>query len=485
MTSLIIDIRETIVRAIVSQDGVPGYHRTFEHAGSAKASSENTEAVTGLPLQEILKTIRKECGSSIDAAYLILPQDDVVISYHTTPKLSKIDAEKIIDRKIKTESNEEFPSFSIVQTTSDQKAQNWMAQYVPAATLKRYRKLFRANKLKLKSITSPINAILDSFKIVREAIFNAHAIYEIIDGYVEAYYISADGILYFERHPYTKEGRSDENLEADGEKALKQLLFKIINTIFRINSNYMAENPQIPLQLAWICGDVGELNEIATALKEAMSVEVAIAPAMPSGMENESAYVPLGGFAASLHNGTAVTYSTADFFRRFPLRKTYGISIFVLTGLLALLAFFLTEREYQTLRKQIDSTQKNGERDSSSRSNPSHLKNMEVLKKLTSKQFVFYPIFRELANDLPKGVFLESVEYKFKDDIGNITITALIPLGERVTTTNIPGQLMSVFDASPYLNNHLEPSISTVFKDKEPFLKIVFNCEVKSIDTTK
>lgn len=483
MNTLIVDIRESVVRAIISQEGGPRYHRVFRHSGLEEG--DETASGEGMSLPEILKTIRSESGCFIESAGLILPPEQVHLSKHTTAKVSVSDAEKIIGRKIVAESKEEYPPFSILPGASDQKTQTWQSLYVPTATIKHYQKIFRANRIKLKSITTPVNAMLEAFKSVRETIFNADAVFEISAGYVEAYYISSDGILHTECLSYLGGGKLAESGVNDPEKMLKQLMFKIINTIFKINSHYQLANPQTPVQLAWVCGEISGLDEIAEALKEAMSVEVAIAPSIQSGMDDENAYVPLIAFAAALEGGTAVSYAAADFFKRFPLRKTYGIAIYSITSLMALLAMILTEREYQSLRTQVEPLTQGSAKGQAAKVVPSYLKNLETLKKLTSQQFLFYPLFRELANDLPDGIVLESLDYRFKDDKGTIVVTALAPLGVKGNGSELPGRLMALFHHSPSLQNYREPAISTVTKEKDQYLKIVFTSEVKPLDATK
>lgn len=485
MNQLIIHIHERTVRALVYQDGAPGFARSYEYVSSEMAADdEAVKSPTALQLPEILKAIRLECGCSVNETHLILPPEDFLTSHHTTPKIPRGDAEKIISRKISAETKEEFPSFSIMPASSDQKSQTWTALYVPGATLNRYHKTFASAKLKLKSVTTATNAMMDAFKTVREAIFNAHAIFEIVGGYVEAYYITSEGMLLNERLAYIPTANTSEIVEVDPDKSLKQLLFKIINTIFRINSHYQAENSQTPVQLAWVCGDVSGLDEIATALKEAMSIEVAIAPPISNGMDNESAFVPLAGYVAAFQAGSAVTYSVVPFLRRFPVRKTYGVILYAVVSALAFLAFFLTEKEYRALKKQVSNYSLQNSKTSSKAKSP-QLKNLEQLKKLTANQMVFYPLFRELANELPDGVFLENIDYKFKDDKGVVVITALAPLESKLFKTDFPSRIMALFDRSAVLQNHREPVISTVSKDNKNFLKLTFTSEVKAVDTTK
>lgn len=514
MNALIIDIRDTCLRAVLSNDGVLEYCQTFDFEESPSLNPTDSSATQetirkrapaadnpyllyyeaeeknpwDLALKRIIKQIRSDINNSIDSTHLILPSDEVIIEAHQLPKMARQDAQKLIGRKISAETKEEFPPFTIIPTVSDQKTQSWCSLYVPTATLKDYQKAFSSCRVRLTSITTPVNAMLDAFQSVREAIFNTHAIFEIQRGFIEAFYISADGILHFERLPYASTTTTRENSAEESEKVQKQKIFKIINTIFSVNSHYQSIHPTTPVQMAWVCGLEGGLEEIATALKDAMGIEVGIAPALPTGLPDESGYVPLAGYAAALQNNSATTYEAADFFRRFPLRKTSGSIIYAVTACAALLAITLTEREYRSLSKQVKQIQQPADPKQGkgmSTASAAYSKNLDALKKLSTRQFVFYPLFRELATDLPDGVYLENLEFQLKDDKGQVNITALARLDDKIAESMLLTKLMAMLDRSPTLKSHREPAITAFSRDKERFLKITVTSEVNSIDTSK
>lgn len=514
MNLLIIDIRDTCLRAVLSNDGTLVYGRTFDFmplAPLADADAEPGEVPAGkqtpdadnpyliyynsgekhpwdLALKQIIKQIRSDVQSRIDSTHLIIPSDEVIIATHQLPKMSRPDAQKLIGRKISAETKEEFPPFSIIHGASDQKTQTWCSLYIPTATLREYRKAFSSCRMRLSSITTPVNAMMDAFRSVRDSIFNAHVIFEIQRGFIEAFYISADGILHFQRLSYAPSAANRENNAEETEKVHKLKIFKIINTIFSINSNYQADHPATPVQMAWVCGVESGLDDIASALKEAMGIEVAIAPPMPTGLAEESGYVPLAGFAATLQSNTATTYAAADLFQRFPLRRTSGGIIFAVTACAALLTITLKEREYRTLRKQVQQVQQSPAQKPGNNKAPAsaaYVKNLDALKKLTSRQFVFYNLFRELATDLPDGVYLENLEFHLKDDKGFIDITALARLDDKIAESMLLTKLMTMFDRSPTLKNHREPAITVFARDKERFIKITVTSEVNPLDTTK
>ncbi len=511
MNALIIDIRDNCLRAVLSNDGILEYCRSFdfeplptltgtdtEHA--AEATLKHAPAADNpyliyydtekknpwdLALKQIITQIYSDIAIPVDSTHLIIPSDEVTIATHHLPKMARTDAQKLIGRKISAETKEEFPPFSIIPAASDQKTQTWCSLYIPTATLQDYRKAFTSCRMRLSSITTPVNAMIDAFRSVREAIFNAHAIFEIQRGFIEAFYISSDGILHFQRLPYASSAITSENSADDEEKIQKLKIFKIINTIFSVNSNYQNAHPATPVQMAWICGLEGGLDEIATALKEAMGIEVGIAPAMPTGLPEESGYVPLAGFAAALQSNSATTYTTADFFRRFPLHRTSYLIIYAITACVALLAITLTELEFRKLKKELQQTQTPKQATGKTPAISENTKNLDDLKKLTSRQFAFYNLFRELATDLPDGVYLENFEYHVKDTKGFIDITALARLDDTIGESMLLTKFMTMLDRSPTLKNHREPTIAVFTRDKDRFLKITVTSEVNPLDTSK
>lgn len=515
MNNLIIDIRDTSLRAVLSCDGVLEYCRTFDFEPLTPQLESDSETQQGqvrkhvpaadnpyliyyddsndnnpwdLALGVIVRQLYADISSSIDSVHLILPSDEVIIETHQLPKMARPDALKLIGRKISAETKEEFPPFTIIPASSDQKTQTWRSLYVPTSTLRGYHKAFAACRMRLTSITTPINAMVDAFRSVREAIFNAHAIFEIQRGFIEAFYISNDGLLHFQRLPYSSPAATEEQSDEEAEKAQKQKIFKILNTIFSVNSQYQSANPTTPVQMAWVCGLESGLEEIATALKEAMGIEVGIAPAMPTGLTNESCYVPLAGYAAALQSNSATTYAAADFFQRLPLRKTPGLIIYLVTACAALLAVTLTEMDYRKLQKQAKTSQQVLNPKQGLNKTPAtaaYTKNLEALKKLTSRQFAFYTLFRELATDLPEGVYLENLEFHLKDDKGLINITALARLDDKIAESMLLTKLMTMLDRSATLKKHSEPAITVFSREKERFLKITVVCEVAQLDTTK
>lgn len=514
MTKLILSISDNYLRVLLNRDGNFEYCRTFDiqPLKMSQASSDETEksvevedtAVSafnspylifydqkdenqnpwGQVLKKIVKQIKSEINQHVDSIHLIMPSFEVEIDSHQLPKMSNADVEKIVARKITAETKDEFPPVKLLPSESDPKIQNWFSLYIPTTTINDYRKIFASAGIKLSTITTHIHAMIDAFRSVKEAIFNAHAIFEIQRGVVEAYYISNDGLLHFQKMTYTSNDASEDATEEDKEKSQKHKIFKIINTVFGINSYYHIDHPNIPVQMVWVCGLESGLEDIAAALKDAMGVEAGIAPAIPTGNENETGYVPLIGYASALQDGVATNYTTPSFWQRFPLRKTYGVAIYSLTAFASLIAVMKTEQEYKKIRRELpfEMQQQKGKKMVAApiKDDASYLKNLDAIKKKTANQFVFYDLFRELANNLPESVHIDSLEYSFKDDKGVVSITAFCKLSPK--GDNSLQLFMNMLDASPNLKSHQEPTVSTVKKGDENFLKVVITAEVKPFD---
>lgn len=515
MNRLIIDISENNLRAVLSCDGLLEYCRIFDFApksitpeavtdktqpgGIYRNKAEDNPYLIYYDLQEkrnpweqalkeVIGKIRSDINRSIDETHLIIPSAEVIVDTHQLPRMSRQDAEKVIGRKIITESKEAFPPFSIIPSASDQKTQIWYSLYIPTSVILDYRKAFSACRLRLSSISTQINSVIDAFRSIREAIFNSHAIFEVRRGFIEAYYISAEGMLHFQRIPYNTEEHVYSEGTEEHEKAQKLKLFRIIDTIFRINSQYQSIHPQIPIQMAWICGNENNLEAIAAALRETMGLEVNIAPPVSTGVPEESGYVPLFGFADSLHNGTAVTYSAADLLKRFPIRKISGLLVCILFTLAALITIGVTEREYRSLRKRVKAIQPAGNSVNSpgKRSvSAAHAKDLALLKRLTERQIVFYDLFRELANDLPEDLSIENLEFRLKDDKGVLDITTISPLDKNPGENTPLSRLMAMLDRSKTMKSHQEPAVSIISIDSRRHMKINFTSEVIPLDKTR
>jgi len=195
MAELFIDIRDRQIRAIVTESEVVRLQRTYplqaaEANGQDDQSSEYARLLEG-ELTNILSRIRTDAGVNLDQAHLILPSADVQFTTHVLPRMPQQEALKLLTRKIVVEPGDEASQINLTPMSVELNNQTWLAEYVTTNTLKAYKKEFSTARIKLKTVTTALDATLHAVAPIRESIFNAHAIFEINEYSIEAYYISA------------------------------------------------------------------------------------------------------------------------------------------------------------------------------------------------------------------------------------------------------------------------------------------------------
>jgi hypothetical protein len=112
-------------------------------------------------------------------------------------------------------------------------------------------------------------------------------------------------------------------------------------------------------------------------------------------------------------------------------------------------------------------------------------KNLDLLRKLSGNQVIFYPIFRELAASLPDGMYLDSFSYLSKDSRDTIDISATFPQTGNLGTQKNLTRLIEILNRSPYLKHYREPSVISTSRGPEKIMTIKFTCEVTPLDTAK
>ncbi|MBC8018056.1 MAG: hypothetical protein H7X83_06010 [Verrucomicrobia bacterium] len=492
MAELFLDIRDRHIRAIASEGEIVRFQKAYPlKAAEAKVHNvqdRQSTAHAGLlegELADILSRIRSDAGVSLDHAHLILPSAEVRFTTHVLPRMPQQEALKLLTRKTVAEPGGESPQINLAPMAIEQNNQTWLAEYVTTDTLKAYKKEFSASRLKLKTVTTALDATLHAVASIRESIFNAHAIFEVNTHSIEAYYISASCLLF---HETLETNESSDFIDGlDAERNQKRRMYTILDLLYRINSQYLSSNPMNPLQKAWLCGTDASIPELVTALQDALGVETAL---LTSGQTDdqvtECRFTVLKGLQKAYHDGLLVNFMHPDLLRRFPLRKKSGMLVYIATALLAAFVVTTTEYRHSRLNKRAGDEKKAlASQKSSQATSATYAKNLDLLRKLSGSQVMFYPIFRELAMNLPDGVYLDSFSYSSKDSRDTIDISATFKQSGDLGTQKTLTRLMEVMDRSPYLNNHREPSVISTTKELKKAMTVKFTCEVHPLDTAK
>ena len=484
MADLFLDIRDRHIRAIVSDSGEIHFQRTY----SLKTAQLDTRTQDEQPsdrslcageLADVIATIRIDAGISLDQVHIILPSEDVQCDTHRLPRMPQQEALKLLTRKTIEKTGDETAQISLTPMAIEQNSQEWLSEYVPTDTLRAYKKEFAAARLKLKTVTTAIDSTLHAITHIRESIFNAHAVFEINATTVEAYYVSASSLLLHE----TLTISDDEDLKnnQDAERVQKRRMFTILNLMYRVNSQYQSAHPMTPLQKVWLCGTDTTIAELSTTLQDAMDVETGLL----SDYDNGAAVV-LNGFWKAYQGSLVANFIHPDLLRRFPLRKKSGMLVYIATALLAAFIVFTTEYRHRRLLKQAGDEKKVlAAQKLSQTKSATFAKNLDLLRKLSGNQIVFYPIFRELAMSLPDGMDLDSFSYVSKDNLDTIDISATFMPSSDLGTQKTLTRLMEVMDRSAYLSHHREPSVISTTGELKKTMTVKFTCEVQPRDTAK
>lgn len=492
MADLFLDIRDRNIRALVTESGVVRFQKAYplkmaEAKGSIGHNQQpawHTSLFEG-ELTDLLARIRIDAGVGLNYAHMVLPSADVQTDTHRLPRMPQQETLKLLTRKCSEKTGDETPQISIIPMAVEQNSQEWLAEYVTTDTLKAYKKEFSAAHLKLKTVTTALDATLHAVTSIRESIFNAHAIFEINTHSIVAYYISASCLLFHETLVINEPG--DFKVEPDAERSQKRRMFTVLDLLYHINTRYLSSNPLIPLQKVWLCGTFTAIPDLVSALQDAMGVETSLLPAgQTDDQATECQFIVLKGFQKACNEGVLVNLMHPDLLRRFPLRKKYGMFVYIVTVLLGALLILTTEYRHSRLKKMADDEKKQlVAQKASHTASAAFAKNMDLLKKLSGNQIVFYPIFKELAMSLPEGVYLDSFSYSSKDSRDSIDISASFMHSSDLGTQKTLTRLMEIMDRSPYLHNHSEPSVISSTREQKKVMAVKFTCEVPPRDPAK
>jgi len=492
MSELFLDIRDRNIRAVATDNGVVRFQKAYplqlaessRHTGQEEQSTGHAGLIEG-ELASVLSLIRSDAGISLDQAHLIVPFEDVTFTPHILPRMPQQEALKLLTRKTATGPDDESPQINLVPMSVDQNNQTWLTEFITTDTLKSYKKELRTARFTLKTVTTSLDAILHAATSIRESIFNAHAVFEINTHSIEAYYISASCLLY---HEYQDINDSrDYNSGLDAERNQKRRMFNILDQLHRINSQFQNSNPMNPLQKVWICGTDSSIPELVSALQDAMDVDTALlSDGQSDDQITDCQFTALKGMQKAFKDGVVFNFMHPDLVRRFPLRKKYGMLIYVATAILATSVVISTEYRQVQLKKQAVNAKKNlAAQKQSQAATASFTKNLDMLKRLSGSQVMFYPIFKELATNLPDGVYLDSFSFQNKDNRSILEVSATFSHSSDLGTKRTLTRLMDVFDRSSYLHHHREPSIISSTKDQMKIMTVKFFCEVNPLDTAK
>jgi len=493
MASLLLDIRYRIVDAAVVGDAHEMRFQKSYDMGSLEQGESEDEDHRGAKrravwqegeLADLISLIKQDADAAFDQVHIVIPDNDIRVSHQRLPRMPYPEALKTVTRKIAEESKEELPQVAIIPMMNDQKHQTWLVEYIPTSTLKAYKREFAGLRLKLRTVTTGINTVMYALAPLREAIFNAHAIFEFKNRHVNAYYVSSSNLLLHESLPIPqgdeREGHQDQ------ERATKRRIFSILDLVYQINSQYLSANTQTPLQKAWVCCAEEMAGDLVAAVQDAMDVDTALLCSDSGETPVSGSSIALSGLLKGLQNGTVANFMHPELQRRFPLRKKSGLIIYATTLLIAFGVVAMTEmRHKQLLRKLVLQKQALDAQKNTSTVSSATAKSIDLLKQLTGDQISFYPILREFAMNLPDGIYIESFNFSQKEKNHSIELLATLRYSDDLGTQKPLTRLLEMINSSDYLVRTSEPTITVTSQDKQKVVAVKLTCEAKTRDQKK
>lgn len=487
MADLFLDIRDRHIRAIVSDSGKMVFQGKYAlktpqrdiHTRNEQHQDSHELALHEGELSNLIATIRTDAAITIDQAHIIIPTTDVLCDTHRLPRMAQEDALKLLTRKNTEKTGDETANISLIPMAIEQNSQEWLIESVSSDTLRAYKKELSAARVKLKTVTTALDSTLHAVTRIRESIFNAHAILEINAASIEAYYISASTLLLHETLHISDD--DELNNDRETERAQKRRVFAILDQLYHVNAQFQSAHPMTPLQKIWLCGTDTNIAELTAVLQDAMDVETSLFAEADDGP-----FVALNGFWEAFQGERVNNLMHAVLLNRFPLRKKTGLLIYIATILLTLFFVITAEYRHNRLMKQvINENQAFSAQKASQSSSPVFVKNLELLRKLAGSQVILYPIFRELAMNLPAGVFLDAFSYSSKDNHDTIDINATFVQSNDLGTQKTLTKLTETMSQSSYLSHYREPSIISTTSALKKTMTVKFTCEVNPLDTAK
>lgn len=467
MTTLFLDLSGKQPRALLAEgDRVIAAHTL------AGLSPPRPEAVG-----EVLAQVAGRAGVRIDRAHLIVPDRDVATSTYKLQEMPLADAEKIILRRLGAASGVEEPLFRLTALEMTHHQQSYLAEQLDRQTVTSYLKGFTEARIRLKTITTPLQATLAALAPLRQEMLQPQAVFNIDGEAVTALFLSSAEILHYSRTPIPA---SEEEAAAPGDagRLLKRKLFGILNLLHGIYSQYMLDNPRFHMGKVWLCGAEAGIDGLPQSLADAMDIEVALLSPLPEPAENSQAFAALAGLLHDHDSPERVNFIPDDVFK--PMRLQPRLAKLAAGALYATVAVILvvtSEGRVAALKSELrHAGQQLKALEASAPGTEALAKNLDVLKQLDSGRIPFHELLRDLAEHLPDEVLLDGIRYLKGADRGTlelVMVTADSPEGNKEAVFSA---ITGALDRSPYLAGYADPVIAMIREGETRLIQVTIVC---------
>lgn len=460
MTNLYLDIRERSITAIITKGDSILYRRHISIGGTED-------------IQDLIAEILRDSNSKPETAHIIIPSSEVMIEHVTIQNMPIEDAEKVIRRKVISETGARSAMIHVTLLRSERGQQTYMVETIEKERIDKYIKPIISRKIRVKTITTAFHANLRAFVSIDK--IGTFGVLDIGAEYIEVTVISESLPVFFERIPLLKPDAGVNSTEIDESRLDKMRLFRIAEKFHNVYTKINNTFSDRPLSKVFLSGPLCINKEIRDILREITEIGLI---QEGDGEEDACIYTSLRGLIDAVSDRSVVNFIIP---RERPLIillkkiKRFSILFLILYITTLITAYLFLYKRHKDLNVQFE--KETGLLEQIKRQNSIDSERINLLKKSSGRDIPLYEILRYIANELPDGVFLEKVNYRSEDRI-RIDFTFILKDTVNIGKEGLLTRLMRMLDNSPYLKRYREPIFSMITKDKEKILQVQVIVEI-------
>jgi Tfp pilus assembly PilM family ATPase len=477
MKSIFFDLRGGGLRALAVENEQVRYKAVFEKF------SINDSAL----MSNVLAKVAGESGVAGGAVNVIVSDEAVILKKFVLPRMPLPDAEKVIRKKIIKEMGIELPIFKIkpIIPGGTERQQTYLAEIIKPEMMKNLIDRFRACNMKVRSVTTGFNANLKALQKSDPDPGQTYAVFDIENDSVSVTVLSGGGIIYYDvtSLPVIDVEREIQNgLTVD--RILKRKVYGIIDVIYNFKVSFLEKHPEYAVDKVLLCGEGANLEGIGDSLRDATAKDVSLLNPAADKDEDAPLFVSLHGFAASVADKSVTNFVSAEYGKKTYFNKDKMMIAAAAVYAVAVLMFAVfTEIKYRSAGNSRDAMKKEVEQTAARiQSMSGYVKNIEAVFRLTENQFVFYPLFRYLADNVPADIFIDEIAFRQEKDSEVCTLTFASGATSDVGRKKILTNLSNAMDGFKALKKTGEPAIAIVKEGEKKIMKIKLSYKVNASD---
>lgn len=415
----------------------------------------------------------------IDRAHLIVPDREVAVSLHKLPEMPPADAVKVIRRRLETPGDNGDPLLRLTALETRQNQQTYLAEQFSRQALASYLESFGQARIRLRTITTPLQALLAALAPLRQGHAQPQALFNIDGDAVTALFFSPTEILHYSRIVIPTEA-DETTISVDSGRGQKRKLFTVLNLLHGSYSQYQLDNPRSNMAKVWLCGAEAGIDGLAQSLADAMDVEVAPLNLLPAPVDNGQAFTPLAGLMR-VHGDSKRSNFIPDEAARPAWLQPRRIRLAAGAAFAILAAALIVTTESRIIRLKHALQHAGQTLESLEAAAPGAdalARRLDFLKHLEASRPPFYDILRELAEQLPDEVLLDRIRYRQSSSGGTLELVIVTADAPAANNEAVFSAITGTLDRSHFLFDYADPVIAAVDDGESRLIQVSVVCTV-------